>query len=66
MEDLKNLEKRKKIAQIFNIKLSDDRFLIESDEDCTKLIKLLCQKGMLDPFTENAMEVSSAKKWDNK
>lgn len=66
LEDLKNLEKRKKIAQIFNIKLSDDRFLIESDEDCTKLIKLLCQKGMLDPFTENAMEVSSAKKWDNK
>lgn len=66
LENLKNLEKRKKIAQRFNIKLSDDKFLVENDDDCTKLIKLLCRKGMLDPFTENAMEVSSAKKWDNK
>ena len=65
LSDLMNLEKRRDIASSFHIKLADDKFLIESNEDCTKLIKLLCKKGMLDPFSENAMEVSSAKKWED-
>lgn len=29
-----------------------------------KLVKLLCDRGMVDPFDNNPMEVSSSKKWE--
>ena len=29
-----------------------------------KVVKILCDKGMVDPFEDIAMEVSSAKKWE--
>ncbi len=29
-----------------------------------KIVKILCSRGMVDPFDQNPMEVSSSKKWE--
>ena len=62
LEDEKN---REKIAQKFNIKLTDNRNLFEASEEgvSDKIVKLLCQKGMVDPFDDSPMEVSGTRKW---
>ena len=62
LEDEKN---REKIAQKFNIKLTDNRNLFEASEEGVpdKIVKLLCQKGMVDPFDDSPMEVSGTRKW---
>ncbi|MCY7098777.1 Kiwa anti-phage protein KwaB-like domain-containing protein [Streptococcus oralis] len=62
LEDEKN---REKIAQKFNIKLTDNRNLFDASEEGVpdKIVKLLCQKGMVDPFDDSPMEVSGTRKW---
>ena len=37
--------------------------MITEKNDAVKLIKLLSNRGMLDPFTKDGMEVLGAKKW---
>ena len=60
-----NVKNRKKIAKKFNIKLTDDRNLFDAREEgvSDKIVKLLCQKGMVDPFDDSPMEVSGTRKW---
>ena len=62
LEDEKN---REKIAQKFNIKLTDNRNLFEASEEGVpdKIVKLLCQKGMVVPFDDSPMEDSGTRKW---
>lgn len=65
LNKLTNVKNRKKIAQKFNIKLTDDRNLFDAREEgvSDKIVKLLCQKGMVDPFDDSPMEVSGTRKW---
>jgi len=65
LNKLTNVKNRKKIAQKFNIKLTDDRNLFDAREEGVpdKIVKLLCQKGMVDPFDDSPMEVSGTRKW---
>ncbi len=64
LQKLKDANNRKKISKKFNIPLDGDKFDVSKPEVADKLVKLLCDRGMVDPFDENPMEVSSSKKWE--
>lgn len=63
LEQMKNIGKRKKLAKQFGIALRGDQIDTEGERDSEKLVKLLCSKGMLDPFEDIPMEVAAAKRW---
>lgn len=64
LEKLKNITNRQKIARKFNISLKDDKFDTSKEQTVDKLVKLLCNRGMVDPFDENPMEVVGSRKWE--
>ncbi len=64
LEKLKNSTNRKKIARKFNISLKGDKFDTSKEQTVDKLVKILCNRGMVDPFDENPMEVAGSKKWE--
>lgn len=63
LNKLKDTNSRKIIAQKFGISLVNDLLNAKEDDATNKIVKLLCQRGMLDPFDDNPMEVSGSKKW---
>lgn len=63
LEKLADKKSRKKIAKKFNIPLKNDKFDSTQDGVADKIVKLLCQRGMLDPFDDIPMEVSGSRKW---
>lgn len=63
LEKLKNGQTRKKIARIFSVKLTNGKLDATDPQDAERIVKILCDKGMTDPFEDAAMEVSSAQKW---
>ena len=61
---LKNTNTRKAMARRFSIPLDDEsRFDATADGAADKIVRLLCNKGMVDPFKNTAVEVSGAKQW---
>ena len=67
-ERLKALQDRRvrmAIAKQFNIALDEkgDRFDTTNDKMSEKIIKLLCNRGMTDPFNRIAVEVDGARRW---
>ena len=61
---LKNTNTRKAMAKRFSIPLDgENRFDASADGAADKIVKLLCNKGMVDPFKNVAVEVSGAKQW---
>lgn len=64
LQKLKNANSRKKMSKKFNIPLDGDKFDTTQPGAADKLVKLLCDRGMVDPFDDNPMEVSSSKKWE--
>lgn len=60
---LRNKNKRRAMATKFDIPLRDDKFDTTVEGTSDKIVKLLCNKGMVDPFESLAMEVAGAKKW---
>ena len=63
LEKLVDTRTRKQIAAQFNIKLTNDRFDASEEGIADKIVKLLCQRGMLNPFDAVPMEVSGSRKW---
>lgn len=63
LQKLKNLGTRRKMAKKFNIALEGDKFDSTKPDTSDKLVKLLCDRGMVDPFDDNPMEVAGSKKW---
>lgn len=63
LDILCNKEFSREIATKFKIPLKNDKFDASQDGVSDKLIKLLCKRGMLDPFDDIPMEVSGSKKW---
>lgn len=61
---LKKPSIRKQIAKKFVLPLIDGKFDTTNEEYSEKLVKILCNKGMVDPFESSPMEVSSARKWE--
>lgn len=63
LQKLKNANTRKKMAKKFNISLVGDKFDSTKSDTSNKLVKLLCDRGMVDPFDDNPMEVAGSKQW---
>lgn len=63
-DKLKDLDFRRNIAIRFGIPLCEDKFDTSEVKNADKLIKLLCKKGMIDPFDELPMEVDGSRKWN--
>lgn len=55
---------RNEISKKFSLSLKDDKFDTSDEDTAKKLVKVLCKKGMLDPFDDVAVEVENAKKWN--
>jgi len=64
LQKLKNANSRKKMAKKFNIPLDGDKFDTTQQGAAEKIVKLLCDRGMVDPFDDNPMEVAGSKKWE--
>lgn len=63
LKQLEANEIRENISEKFGIPLVNNKFDTSTTEASNKLIKLLCSRGMIDPFDYYPMEVSSSKKW---
>lgn len=63
LEQLKNEKYRREMAEIFSIPLTDNKFDTTKEDVANKVVKLLCNKGMVDPFKDVAVEVAAAKQW---
>ena len=64
LEKLKNASTRRKIATKFSIPMDGGKFDTNQEGVTEKIVKILCDKGMVDPFESLPMEVPSAKKWE--
>lgn len=64
LDKLKNEGTRIRIAKKFSIPLKAGKFDTDQEGVSEKIVKILCDKGMVDPFENLPMEVSSAKKWE--
>jgi len=61
---LEKLTNRRAIAKKFNINIRSNGALdLGTPESASNLIRFLCNKGMLDPVDQSAMEVAGAKRW---
>ena len=65
LDELKKRDMRKRIADKFSIPLdaSGEKFDATVAGTTEKIVKLLCNKGMTDPFMDTAVEVDGARKW---
>ena len=64
LQKLKNSRSRTKMARKFNIPMNGDIFDTTQPGAADKIVKLLCDRGMVDPFDDNPMEVAGSKKWE--
>lgn len=64
LQKLKNSRSRAKMAKKFNIPMNGDLFDTTQPGAADKIVKLLCDRGMVDPFDDNPMEVAGSKKWE--
>lgn len=64
LQKLKNSRSRAKMARKFNIPMNGDLFDTTQPGATDKIVKLLCDRGMVDPFDDNPMEVAGSKKWE--
>lgn len=60
---LGNRTTRRAMARKFAIPLRDDKFDTTVTGVSEKIVKLLCNRGMVDPFEDSAVEVAGAKRW---
>lgn len=51
------------MAARFRIPLKKDKFDVSEPQNAEKLVKLSCNKGMVDPFEDLPVEVTSSKNW---
>ena len=64
LQKLKNARSRSKMAKKFNIPMDGELFDTTQPGATDKIVKLLCNRGMVDPFDDNPMEVAGSKKWE--
>lgn len=65
LDALKHRRFRLDMAKLFKIPLDEkkDKFDADAEGAADKIVKLLCNKGMVDPFENNAVEVDGARAW---
>ena len=60
---LSDMVNGKDIREKFGLSFTDGKLVVDTKSEAEKLIKVVCNRGMVDPFTEGAMEVTGAEKW---
>lgn len=60
---LQDQNERERMAKKFNIPIIDGKFNTTQQGAVEKIVKLLCNKGMIDPFEDVPVEVAASKKW---
>ena len=60
---LADQKRGKRIRKAFGIELSENKISPQSLEETDKIIKMITNRGMIEPFSEDAMEVSGAIPW---
>lgn len=55
--------KGKKIREKFGLKIDGKQLTSTTKEDVDRVVKLVCQRGMLNPFDDAPMEVHSPSPW---
>lgn len=60
---MKNVRKRKKLANMFDLKLRGNEIDTNDEKTSARLVKFLCNKAMLDPLDDSPVEVAAAKSW---
>lgn len=63
LNDLKNPALRKTMSKLFQIPMKDGKYDTSDERLAERLVKVLCNKGMVDPFEEAPVEVSGSKNW---
>lgn len=58
-----NTKKGASIRQAFGIEFKGGKLAPDVEDDVDKIIKMITGRGMLDPFSNHAMEVSNATVW---
>lgn len=61
---LKNPDTRDEHAEMFKIPINNGKIDTSNEESAKRLVKVLCNKGMIDPFKKQPVEVSGARKWE--
>lgn len=61
---LKSRSCREEMARKFGIPLDGDKFDTTESKNAEKVVKLLCNKGMMDPFEDAPVEVTGSKNWN--
>lgn len=64
LQKLRNARSRAKMARKFNIPMAGELFDTTQPGAIDKIVKLLCDRGMVDPFDDNPMEAAGSKKWE--
>ena len=64
LQKLKNKKTREKMAKHFDIPMDGDLFDTTEKDATNRLVKLLCDRGMVDPFNDTPKEVAGSKKWE--
>lgn len=60
---LQDVKLRRKLAKKFSLPLRDDLFVTEDKDVVDGFVRLLCDKGMVDPVSDQPMAVSGAERW---
>lgn len=61
---LKDPDTREEHAKMFKISIDNGKIDTSDEESAKRLVKVLCNKGMIDPFKKQPVEVSGARKWE--
>ena len=61
---LKDPNTRDEHAKVFKIPINNGKIDTSNEENAKRLVKVLCNKGMIDPFKKQPVEVSGARKWE--
>lgn len=64
LEKLKDVATLTNMAGKYSIPVIDNKFYVSDENAAEKIIKLLCNKGMMDPFEDAPVEVTSSKRWN--
>ena len=64
LEKLRDTSILSNMAEKYSIPIVDNKFYISDESVAEKIIKLLCNKGMMDPFEDVPVEVTSSKRWN--
>ena len=60
---LSDKEKGNELRQQFGIRFKNGKLIASTQEEADRLVKVICDRGMTDPFTLEPMEVAGAGKW---